>query len=35
MCPTQLENYEKDIYNVNYDLPDVFRYERPATRLHR
>jgi uncharacterized Fe-S cluster-containing radical SAM superfamily protein len=32
MCPTHLENYEKDIYNVNFDLPDVFRFERPGSR---
>jgi hypothetical protein len=34
MCPTQLDNYEKDIYNVNYDLPDVERYERSAGPIH-
>lgn len=30
MCPSQLDNYEKDIYNVNYDLPDIDRFERPG-----
>ena len=29
MCPANLDNYEKDIYNVNFDLPDVDRFERP------
>lgn len=34
MCPTQLDNYEKDIYNVDFDLPDVERYERPGWQSH-
>lgn len=28
MCPTHLDNYEKDIYNVEYDQPGVERLER-------
>jgi hypothetical protein len=31
--PTQRDNQQKDIYDVNRDLPDVDIYERPALRL--
>lgn len=27
MCPVHLENYEKDVYNLNYDLPGVERVD--------
>ena len=30
MCPAHLDNYEKDIYNVDFDLPELDRFERPV-----
>lgn len=30
MCPTAMENYQKDIYNTNFELPGVERVVQPA-----
>lgn len=31
MCPVNGEAYEKDIYNADFDIPDVLRVERSGT----
>ena len=34
MCPVNAEPYEKDIYNADFDSPDVLRVERGRTVVH-
>jgi hypothetical protein len=32
LCPSHLEHYEKDIYNINFELPNASRCERPTNQ---